>query len=233
MVTDDKFDFYNFTELADKKYRISYLESNNNVRSISQSNNNNSLIPIEEIFKSETRILEGHNRHEVLLRIMESLIQRNKNILSLEQIKKIAYDWNQKHCVPPLDDKEFDRQWKDAFKFTIRNTDKVVVNKFDKDNHNNNDHNDIQDADSGLLEKIKEYCIELFVDQYNVPHASIKIDNHVEILSLNNRRFKNLLYKICYNETKKLNSEKIEGILNILKADAEFSGINFAHLTLV
>ena len=207
-----------------KKYRISYLESNNNVSSISQSNNNNSLLPIEDLFKPDTRIFKGHNRHEAQLRVDESLIQRNKNILSLEEIKKFGYEWNQQHCVPPLDDKEFERQWKDALKFTTRNTDKVVVNKFDKDNHNNNDHNDIQDADSGLLEKIKEHCIELFVDQYNVPHASIKIDNHVEILSLNNRRFKNLLYKICYNETKKLNSEKIEGILNILKADAEFSG---------
>jgi hypothetical protein len=204
-----------------KKYRIPYLESNN-VSNISQSNNNKNLIPIEELFKPDTRILKGHNRHEAVLRVAESLIQRKKNILSLDQIKKLAYEWNQEHCIPPLDDKEFERQWNDALDFTTKTDSKVVVNKLD--NGENDNSNSIPDADTGLLEKIKEHCIELFVDQYNNPHVSIKIDIHVEVLSLNGRRFKNLLYKIFYNETKKLNSEKIEGILNILKADAEFSG---------
>ena len=211
-----------------KKYGIPYLEPNNRTDNI---NSYSSLIPIDELFKSETTILKGHNRHEAVLRISESLIQRNKKILSVDKIRVLAYEWNQQHCKPPLDDKEFKRQWKDALKFTTRNSNKGVANKFDNDNHNNNDNNNIQDADTSLLEKIKEHCSELFVDQYNVPHVSIKMDKHGEILSLNSRRFKNLLYKICYNETKKLNSEKIEGILNILKADAEITG-NLKYLDL-
>jgi hypothetical protein len=199
-----------------KKYNISY--------GIMNKNNYSIKIPIEDLFKAETRIVEGHNRHEAVLRVIESLIQRNKNILSLEEIKNIAYEWNQQHCLPPLDDKEFERQWKDAIKFTTKHNDKNTPNKLNSENDNNNNNGNILEADTGLLEKIKEHCIELFVDQYNVAHVSIKIDNHVEVLSLNSRRFKNLLYRLFYNETKKLNSEKIEGILNILKADAEFSG---------
>ena len=81
------------------------------------------LIPIDELFKPDTIILEGHNRHEAVLRISESLIQRNKKILSLDTIKELACEWNQQHCKPPLDDKEFGRQWKDAIKFLDKSKD--------------------------------------------------------------------------------------------------------------
>jgi hypothetical protein len=52
--------------------------------------------------KKDFIILEGHNRHEGLMRAMESLIARNMEILSLEQIKKISSDWNQIHCMSPF-----------------------------------------------------------------------------------------------------------------------------------
>jgi len=78
---------------------------------------NNGKIPIEKLFETDFKISEGHNRHEALLRIMESLIQRNKSILEPEQIKNLSYDWNQKHCQPPLNEKEFEAQWKDALNF--------------------------------------------------------------------------------------------------------------------
>ena len=38
---------------------------------------------------------------------MESLLQRNKKIMSIEEIKEIAHKVNQRLCVPPLDDIEF------------------------------------------------------------------------------------------------------------------------------
>ena len=34
--------------------------------------------------------LEGENRHEAILRVMDSLLSRNKGILTLEQIKKLS-----------------------------------------------------------------------------------------------------------------------------------------------
>lgn len=55
---------------------------------------------------------------------MESLIARNQNILDEEQIKKLAHEWNHKHCVPPLDPKEELKQWKDAVKFMEGQTSK-------------------------------------------------------------------------------------------------------------
>jgi P4 family phage/plasmid primase-like protien len=108
-----------------KKYDIDYL-----------SNKNDRLLtPIGDLFQPEYRILEGHNRHEALLRVMESLIFRNRTIFSLEKIKDLSRDWNNTHCMPPLDDGEFERQWKSAVKFIEkqnRNSSYKQVNQ----NHN-------------------------------------------------------------------------------------------------
>jgi hypothetical protein len=95
------------------KYGIPYLTNGNG--------NGCSKQPINELFNEDTKIYEGHNRHEAILRVMESLLRRNHGILRDEQIKPLAIEWNQKHCIPPLDNKEFEKQWKDAIKFIERN----------------------------------------------------------------------------------------------------------------
>jgi hypothetical protein len=80
------------------------------------------LIPISEIEKDNFVVYEGHNRHEILLRYMESRINKlRKKKIPLHEIKQLCYIKNQKMCVPPLDDKEFERQWKDASKFVKKN----------------------------------------------------------------------------------------------------------------
>jgi hypothetical protein len=202
-----------------KNYGKPYLESNN---STDNNNSNSSLILIDELFKPETTILKGHNRHEAVLRISESLIQRNKKILSLDNIKELASVWNQQHCKPPLDQKEFERQWNDALKFIDRTKNEISIN----DNNNSELNSEIN-----LVEIVRQNCIELFIDQYNIPYASVKMNEHVEVLSLNGKRFRNLLFRICYNNTKKISCEKVENIINILKADAEISG-NIKNLDL-
>jgi hypothetical protein len=83
------------------------------------SGDGNAQVPITELFKKDFVVLEKHNRHGALLRVIESLIKRNYSILTPEEIREYAYNWNQKHCVPPLDDKEFDKQWKDGAKWIL------------------------------------------------------------------------------------------------------------------
>lgn len=85
----------------------------------------NGEVPINKLFEKNCKIHQGHNRHEALLRVMESLFQRNKKILSLEEIKQLSRNWNFQHCQPPLDEKEFEKQWHDAQKF-IEVTNNVV-----------------------------------------------------------------------------------------------------------
>jgi len=94
-----------------KKYGLKYLDT-------ARGNNK---IPIEELFKLEAKIEEGNNRHEGLLRALESLIARNKRLLSLDEIKELAMKWNHRVCSSPLDDIEFEKQWKCATRFIARN----------------------------------------------------------------------------------------------------------------
>ena len=94
-----------------KKYNIPYLDA---------ANGNKEKTPIEDLFEEDFTIVEGHNRHEALMRVMESLIVRNSSVLSLDKIKELAKDWNNQHCRPPLDDKEFEKQLKCALRFVSK-----------------------------------------------------------------------------------------------------------------
>ncbi|HET9806152.1 MAG TPA: bifunctional DNA primase/polymerase, partial [Nitrososphaeraceae archaeon] len=107
-------EFENHLNNICKKHGIQYLDdySNND-----DDPTHSDKIPIKDLFQPDFVILEGNNRHEGLLRAMESLLKRNQGILDLEQIKQLAQIWNQKHCEPPLDNKEFERQWECATKF--------------------------------------------------------------------------------------------------------------------
>jgi hypothetical protein len=94
-----------------KKYGLQYLENDNG--------NGNALTPITDLFKDGFAIVEGHNRHLALLRVMDSLISRNYGILSLDKIKRDACEWNLEHCKLPLDDSECEKLWQEATKFIV------------------------------------------------------------------------------------------------------------------
>ena len=64
-----------------RRYGLKYLDNQ-------KASNVTCSTPIQDLFKADTIILEGHNRHEGLLRAMESLILRNRNIFSSEEIKE-------------------------------------------------------------------------------------------------------------------------------------------------
>jgi hypothetical protein len=85
----------------------------------------NGSVPIKELFKEDFIIYQGNNRHLQLLRVMESLIQRLRSTHSLEEIKEICATWNQKHCSPSLDEKEFLKLWDQAVTFIRDNKKKT------------------------------------------------------------------------------------------------------------
>jgi hypothetical protein len=107
-------DFAQHLDNIFKRYNIPYLNATND------NDNDSTLIPIKDLFKNDFTIVRGYNRHEALMRTMESLIVRNSNILSLEKIKELTKDWNNQHCIPPLDDKGFQKQWRCALRFVSR-----------------------------------------------------------------------------------------------------------------
>ena len=176
-----------------QKHNIPYGINND---SLSLSNK----IPIEELFKPGTKILEGHNRHEALLRIMESLLQRNRGIFSLEKIKQLAYECNQEVCIPPLDDYEFNRQWNDALKFIGRNINSNTGESGDTGGINNKINNGT--SHGSAAEIIVELVLEsstLFKDEFGIPHALLKEYNHNEVLSIEGSKFESYVSKLYYD----------------------------------
>lgn len=103
-IEDRLFDVY-------EKYEISVGNGNNE---------NKGKIPIEDLFNPEFIVKEGHNRHEAVLRVIDSLYLRNKESKSLEYIYEESWNWNLNHCDPPISKSDFDRQWKDGTKFVDR-----------------------------------------------------------------------------------------------------------------
>lgn len=69
---------------------------------------------VADMNKSDFVVYAGGNRHEALMREIESEIFDNFPKRPLEIIKEFARPWNALHCKPPLDDKEYDRQWASA-----------------------------------------------------------------------------------------------------------------------
>jgi hypothetical protein len=168
------------------------------------------LIPIAELFKPGFTVSEGNNRHESMLRVMESLILRNKSILTMNQIKQIAWEYNLNHFKPPLYEKEFEKQWIDAGNFVLTSA------KDEKEEEREN-------KDVEYLKDIKQRYVSIFYDQLNRLYITIKINNHTEHIPLDSNRFKFLIRKeILYKENRTINNDKIERILKSIEAEAIF-----------
>ncbi len=61
--------------------------------------------------------------------------------MPLDIIKQMAYYWNQNHCLPLLNDYEFNRQWNDALKFLRRNINRKTGESGDIGDINNKINN--------------------------------------------------------------------------------------------
>lgn len=188
------------------------------------NDNNNGLIPINDLFKDDFIIHEGNNRQEYILRTMDSLIKRNHEILSEEQIKALAKNINLKHCKPPLEDNELEKKWKEARKFILEKS-KNNINR-DKANHGqrfSSEEKNTNDLEE-LVETVQQRCDEIFLDEFHDPYVSIKINDHYETLPLEGKRFQSIILSEHYKSTKSLlNKERLSQIIDLIKATAELN----------
>ena len=128
----------------------------------------NGLIPIHELFKKDFVIKEGNNRHLALLRIMMSLIQRFKEIKTLEEIKKDTGYWNNEHCDPPLNDNSFQRQWKEALKKCniSLNSDQIEVKFYQEVYKQSNDKEIKSIQPLSINDQVIKRTVELIKSKY-------------------------------------------------------------------
>lgn len=74
------------------------------------------------------------------------------------------------------------------------------------------------------LNLAKAHSKELFVDEFGKAHAAIIVEDHTEILSMEEGRFKKWLVRLFFtkNKSKILNDEDLKKAIQLLEADAEF-----------
>jgi len=85
----------------------------------STGKSNNGKPPMDELLKGDYVANEGR-RHPDLLRVIDHYILKHKDTMSEEHIKELGYEWNRKHCNPPLDDTEVEGQWESSKGFVAR-----------------------------------------------------------------------------------------------------------------
>lgn len=160
-----------------QKYEIPYL-------SIAQ--NGKALLPMSELTKADFVIHEGHNRHEAIMRYMESKRIKNPEF-SDDMILQLAKDFNKEHCDPPLADNDpvWTREFNSAKEFSLPIIQKnledkefLPIPKIDREKQI-----DIQAIDlvieSGLKSKgkdLKNNYRRLFVKEYEENTASSEAD---------------------------------------------------------
>jgi hypothetical protein len=221
-----------------------YLDSNDNGKS--QPNK----ISIKELFHPHVKILEGE-RSVKILRIMDSLLRRNARILSLDQIRALAYNWNKEHCVPPLNDLEFEHQWNTATKFILSHTKAEEESKekhqqqHEEEDEEKRCHTDGQqqreetkydtETCSQILIKLAKANTEIFFkDQYGEAYAKVRIKDHSEIINLESNTFKYFLSKLYYENSngKIASQEAINDAIRLLQAKTLFEDNNTIPLNL-
>jgi hypothetical protein len=82
---------------------------------------------------------------------------------------------------------------------------------------------DEKDEKEDTLQLVNKNCLQLFLDQYGSPYAAVRFGDHIEAISINGKRFRHWVCKAKYDATNVLlSSETLTGVLNILRAKAEF-----------
>lgn len=136
-------------------------------------------------------------------------------VISLEDLKnkEDIYDWLEKgHTMDEIGNlNEFD-----------------VISYFNKSDTFIEDEkaNEKEPQSKSLLDFIKNGDMELFCDSVNDTYASVMINGHREILSVESKEFNWYLNHLYYKEFKKaINKDNLLQVINILQAEARFGNV--------
>jgi hypothetical protein len=76
-----------------------------------------------------------------------------------------------------------------------------------------------------ILDIAKRNCQQIFKDEYNIAYAAVTINDHLEILPINESRFKHWLRKTVSKEYEVIvRSQLLDEVVNSLTSDAVFDG---------
>ena len=93
------------------------------------------------------------------------------------------------------------------------NNGKVMECFFSQRNGNGNDDQDRKDKEAVALELIKGKVVELFLDEVKAPYAAIRVNEHVETMPIESKRFEDWVGAAYYHYQKAEGIGKIQSIL--------------------
>ncbi len=133
--------------------------------------------------------------------------------------KEDIYDWLQKgHSMEEIKDfEEFD-----------------IISYFNKSDMPIEDEkiNEKEPQSKSLLDFIKNNDMELFCDSVNDTYASVMINGHREILSIESKEFNWYLNHLYYKQfNKTINKDNLLQVINILQAEARFGKVKKISLS--
>jgi hypothetical protein len=113
----------------------------------------------------------------------------------------------------------------DDVKKKLQKVKDIVDKKFGTNTNNKNEDEgkEVEEEPVDIISLIKEFYVDLFVNQFNKPYIAIKINGHTENLDLDSQRFKNWLYRFFYEKTGEISSDEVENTIKVLKSKAEFN----------
>ena len=82
------------------------------------------------------------------------------------------------------------------------NNGKVMECFFSQRNGNGNDDQDRKDKEAVALELIKGKVVELFLDEVKAPYAAIRVNEHVETMPIESKRFEDWVGAAYYHYQK-------------------------------
>lgn len=132
--------------------------------------------------------------------------------------KEDVFDWLKKgHTIDEINDlEEFD-----------------IESYFNKSNFAIDEEKDYgkEPQSKALLNIIKDSNIKLFCDDVHNAYASVMIEGHREILSIESKEFNWFLNHLYYSKFKKtINKDNLLQVINILQAEARFGNTNIIRL---
>jgi hypothetical protein len=103
---------------------------------------------------------------------------------------------------------------------------------FDDFNDDYVDDDDVENGSNGngkptkaeiALDEVAPHCKKLFVDEYRIAHATIEVNEHMEIHPIDSSRFRRWARRLIYNETGiVIDSQTLKDAMAVLSAEAEF-----------
>ena len=100
---------------------------------------------------------------------------------------------------------------------------KTNVDDDDDDVENESNGNGKPTKAEIALDEVAPHCKKLFVDEYRVAHATIEVNEHMEIHPIDSSRFRRWARRLIYNETGiVIDSQTLKDAMAVLSAEAEF-----------